>query len=547
MWRDYDDSTLAEARERGLPLLVLLGAELCPGSRALREGLAARAGALEGRYVCALADKDAHPELDAAHRGAGWPTLVLLDGEGRRTRRLEATEADAALDELLERAPAPAGADRADRYRAAVERIGEVLLETSDPDWGGWGARQKFPHPDALHFLLVRWAGTGDDRMRRAVNLTLHSMQGRPIHDTVEGGFYRYATARDWSAPSLEKPLLSNAKRLLAYAEAYQVLGEPSFRATALAIVAWMERALLDEDTGAFRDNEELHPEAAARLTLEGRREAPPSAVDPRVHAERNAWAAVGLLKAGLVLDAPAARARALGVLDFLVQRLFDPARGVFAYWNGTWNAPGELRPQAAALRALVEAVHTGGANRFLAPAEAVAAWTCEHLDAPDGSFRADTHQRPTAALERSAEDLKSNALMAEALLRLGVLTGDARWAARARAALDAFLGAERPHGYAGAGYGRALDLVLRAPVHVVVVGRAADPLRERLQDAALRPYVASRVALTVDPEQDAALCSRLGLLAADTAYALVRRAGRTLAITSDPGRLPALMAGSEV
>ena len=172
----------------------------------------------------------------------------------------------------------------------------------------------------------------------------------------------------------------------------------------------------------------------------------------------------MGLLKTGLVLEEPGLVLRALAALDFVLARMFDPSRGVYAYWNGTWNQPGDLRQQAAVLRSLVDAVHTASANRYLDPARAIAAWTDEHLSASDGSFRGDLHQRELPAVERSTEDLKANALMAEGLLRLAVLTGEDRWHARARTALEAFLGAERSHGYEGAAYGRALDLLVHAP-----------------------------------------------------------------------------------
>ncbi|MEC7231777.1 MAG: thioredoxin family protein, partial [Planctomycetota bacterium] len=469
MWAEHDEAAFEEARERGLPVLVLIGTARCPASARMRRGLEERAGALEGRFVLVSADREDHPEVDAEHRGAGWPTLVVLDSDGTRSRRIETADPEEAVTRLLSGETAPDD-DRRPAHVTAVSRIGDVLLETADPEWGGWGARQKFPHPDALHMLLVRWSETGDERMLRTVTRTLRSMQGRPIHDGLDGGFYRYATERDWSAPSAEKPLLSNAKRLLAYAEAYQVLGEPSFRDTALDIAAWMDRALRDERTGAYRASEELHPEAARLRTAEGRAALPSPTVDPTIHADRNAWAVMGLLKAGLVLQEPGLVSRALAALDFVLARMFEPSRGVYAYWNGTWNQPGDLRQQAAVLRALVDAVHSAGVNHYLEPAQAIAVWADERLTATDGSFRSDLHQRELPAIERSTEDLKANALMAEGLLRLAVLTGETRWQARARAALEAFLGAERSHGYEGAGYGRALDLLVHAPLHVTIV-----------------------------------------------------------------------------
>ncbi|MEM9381964.1 MAG: hypothetical protein AAGB93_18555 [Planctomycetota bacterium] len=560
MWTEYDglvggedaepSSVLAQARERDAEVLVLLGASFCPRTAALRARLEAARGALGDRYVCVDVDKDRHPEVDARLRGAGWPTLAVLDATGALVREV-LEHGEGVVADLLGEPPTTAASDRradSDRYAAIVDEITDVLVASADPVWGGWGARQKFPHPDALHFLLVRWSATGRDDLLATVLRTLRSMQGREIHDALEGGFYRFATRSDWSVPNFEKPLLSNAKRLLAYAEAHQALGEDSFRATAEGVARWMQGALVDDATGAFRGSQDADPTYARLSTLEARERHGEPAVDPTIHADRNAWAAIGLLKAGFVFDDDALTRRALDVLDFLTTKLFDPERGVSHYWNGTWNQPGDLRDQGAVLRSLVEAVHYAGANRFLAPAEAIARWTVDTLGADDGSFRRDPFTDDVAPALRTADDLRWNAVAAEALVRLGLLTRDRAWIDRGRAALAPFADVFRPHGFATASFARALDLVVREPVHVVIVGGAEDDRTRSLARAALRPYVASRIVQRVDPATEPDLLARLGLdvTLPEVPFAIVEQGARTYAATGDPVRLPALMARSE-
>ncbi len=556
MWRTYDEAAFEEAKERGVPVMLLLGAELCPRSRAMRAALGAASGPLGDRFVCVYADKDAHPELDARHRGSGWPSIVLLRGglaDAGPVTSIEPVDASHAAEQILGAADghgAATGEKAASREAstAAIEAICDMLVETADPEFGGWGARQKFPHPDALHLMLVRWSETGDERYRQTVVRTLRSMQEREIKDSVEGGFFRFATQRDWSVPNYEKPLLSNAKRMLAYAEAYQALGDETFKETAQGVARWMESALLDEATGAFRAAQELDPAYARVNSVEARRGLPEPTLDHVIYADQNAWAAIGLFKAGAVFGERHLVDRGVRALDFVLDELFHSARGVSHYWNGSWNQPGDLRDQGAVLRALVDGVHYAGENRFLGPALEIAEWTASHLDSPDGTFRADLHQAPTAASRRSADDLRYNAVMGEALIRLGVLLQDRRWTDRGRAALEAFLGSERPHGFATAGFARALDLLVHEPVRVLVVGNRTDERRSALFDAGLRPYVASRVAAAFDPVEDSSWTMRLGLQSPPDGapYAIVERAARTYAITGDPARLPALMTGSE-
>jgi hypothetical protein len=75
MWAEHDEAAFEEARERGLPVLVLIGTARCPASARMRRGLEERAGALEGRFVLVSADREDHPEVDAEHRGASRPPI----------------------------------------------------------------------------------------------------------------------------------------------------------------------------------------------------------------------------------------------------------------------------------------------------------------------------------------------------------------------------------------------------------------------------------------------------------------------------------------
>ena len=549
MWRSFDDDALREAAERDLPVLFLLTASFCPHSRELKRRLDGELGQLEDRFVCAHEDQGDRPDLDTVHRGRGWPSVTILSAGGEILERPDGSPDDVVRALLARGEPEerPAASER-ERIEGAIERITAMLLDSADASWGGWGARQKFPHPDALHFLLVRWSATGDARALETVLRTLRSMQEGEIHDAVEGGFFRYATQPDWSVPNYEKPLFSNAKRLLAYAEAYQVLGFEDLRRTALGVADWMSRALADEATGAFRTSQELDPSSARATTPEARAALTPPTSDATIHADKNAWAAIGLFKAGVVFERHDLVDAGLEALNFVVEHLFDPGHGVYHYWNGSWNQPGDLRDQGTVLRALVDAGHYAGAGSMLETARAVAVWADENLSAADGSFRSNLHAPERAAAERSADDLRDNAVMAEALIRLGVQVGDERWSERGRAALAAFLGTERRHGFATAGFGRALDLLIHEPLQVIVVGERGDERRKALFRAAVRPYVASRVALVLDPRDHAAAIERLGLTGAEGEagfpYAIAARAGRTVAFVRDPAVLAAQMLG---
>jgi uncharacterized protein YyaL (SSP411 family) len=567
-WHSFQSEIRAEAEERGLPLFLLLVAPWCERSRALRSQLEAHpaAAALCGeRFVPVLVDKDVDPALDARFRTQGWPTALLLTPEGEVLEELPVGDANELLQALADAAPrgltprarraGPRRADTAPDGLGAplVERVVTTLIETADPVHGGWGARHKFPHPEALHLLVVRWSQTGDPRTLDTVLRTLRSMQAGAIHDRVEGGFYRFSRGADWSVPQTEKPLESNAKRMLAYIEAYQAFGEEGFKATALGILGWMRRTLLDPATGAFGAGQDEDDVYANIATPEARARHGAPKVDPRIVTDRNAAAVIALLKVSVVLGDGDALDLALRALDFLLEHLWDRELGAAHFWNGAWNQPGFLCDQGALLRALVEAVHCAGANRYLEPARALARTALRDLTDDDGGFRASAYAAPRGGRAREDRELVENAVLAEALIRLGHLVREPELIARGRAALASFAHDHLRFGFDAAAYGRAVDLCVHPPVHVTIVGRSDDPVARAqtmaLRAAALRPYVASRIVQSIDPLAEPELFARTGLprlRGGAPARAYVAQGERSYAETSDAHRLPALMARTE-
>jgi len=103
-------AALAEAQEKQQPLVVLIGAEWCPGCRTMKHGVLpqmSRSGALKSVSFVAV---DTDRELDLARqlmRGSTIPQLIafsrMADGQWHREQITGATSA-AAVAALVERA-----------------------------------------------------------------------------------------------------------------------------------------------------------------------------------------------------------------------------------------------------------------------------------------------------------------------------------------------------------------------------------------------------------------------------------------------------------
>lgn len=572
-WNDWNEQAFDRAREAGVPVLLFLRTSWCHWCRELEEKVFADptvAGILVERTVPVMVDKDRRPDIDSRYRQGGWPTVALLDAEGEVLTTgnfMEGSELISMLDglgldaeptdnEVERRAPsAEPHAPLRSREAASlsmelVDEITAHLINTSDPVHGGWGTRHKFPHPEALHFLIVRWSQTGAQDTLDLVLRTLREMQRGEIHDQVEGGFYRYATQPDWSVPHHEKMLDSNAKRMLAYVEAYQALGDESFRATAEGIIEWMHATLLDSETNCFKNSQDADSTYAHLSTAEARARHGAPETDPTLFTNYNANAVAALSKASIVLGRPELAEQAGRTLDFLMESMCDNSEGLHHFWDGTYNLPGMLTDQAATLRALIEFMHYTGDNRYLDHACWLAVRTLEELQTPEGAFF-DTRHDPHAwgGLRERNTSILENATMAEALIRLGHMTRNMDMLGDARRVLEAFLEDHRRYGHHVAAYARAIDLLLLPPVHVTIVGERDAELTRALRHAALRPYVANRLVQTIDPERDPALFERAGLPRPDSAQearAYVDQGYESYAETSRPERLPALMARAE-
>jgi len=578
-WLDWNDDAFTRARARSCPVLLFVKAGWCRWCRELEKSILTDP-AIESRlaadFVCIRVDKDRRPDIDPRYTMGGWPTLAWLDENGEilgADNFLDRTELSARLEQVArgyrestealreelrrgrERAPeslqseprsskAALGEPQVELSLDIVEKVGQSVLDTADPVHGGWGKQHKFPHPEAIDLALIRWSQTGDSNMLDLVRRTLRRMQAGQIHDTVEGGFYRYATRADWSLPNTEKMLDSNAQRLYTYLEAYQALGDEDFRNTAEAGLRWMIDVLLDPETRAFRGSQDADGEYARLATLEARERRGRPPVDATLFTNWNAMAVSTLLKASRVLGEREWREQALDTLQFLLDEMWDAEKGMYHYHDGQRHLPGMLSDQAYTLRALVDAAQFAGENRFLEDARRLANFTIETLRADNGGFYDKVHD-PYARgdLRRRNRSILENSVVAEALLRLALLTDDKDYEDSAREALASFTGTYRRYGHYVAGYARAVDLLFHQPVVVTVVGRRDAPETEALLQAALKPYVASRVVRNLDPHADPELFKRSGLpLAVEGPRAYVERGRESYADTDDPGRLPALM-----
>ncbi len=127
----------------------------------------------------------------------------------------------------------------------AVSRFAEMF----DADHGGVGNAPKFPQGPMLELLLVA-DQMGDDRALPMVEKSLAAMASGGIYDHVGGGFARYSVDRRWLVPHFEKMLYDQATLARLYLHAYQLTGDERWHQVATETIDYVLRDLRDRDGG---------------------------------------------------------------------------------------------------------------------------------------------------------------------------------------------------------------------------------------------------------------------------------------------------------
>jgi uncharacterized protein YyaL (SSP411 family) len=362
-WYPWGADAFAEAERRDVPVLISIGYATCHWCHVMaRESFSdpALAAELNARFVAIKVDREEHPEVDAGYLSAasaftgnlGWPLTVFTTPRGRAFfagtyfppepvagrasfRQVLDAVTDAWVDrraEVDDNASKVAGALAAAAAAAtrvsdlpdgkALDALARSLAQAEDPEFGGFGMQPKFPVAPLLGFLLSR--ATGLDLASR----TLRSMAASPLRDPVDGGFFRYATKRDWSEPHYERMLYDNALLLRDYGIAWQRTGE-SWAENAADGAARFLLDVLRRPSGGFasaQDSESLidgvrveggyyRASAGDRALLA----APP--LDEKVLTGWNGFAISALARSGFALNRPAWIAAAREAADALLDR----------------------------------------------------------------------------------------------------------------------------------------------------------------------------------------------------------------------------------
>jgi len=473
-WYAWGDEALAKARREDKPLLVSIGYSACHWCHVMeRESFEDPeiAALMNERFVPIKVDREERPDVDQIYMDAvtrlqghgGWPLTAfcrpdgspfycgtyyppeprhglpsfrqLLDGIGRAWREQREQVDETARQVLAALRERPRG------MASAPPGVGQLLgaarrvMQSADPEHGGFGGAPKFPTPANLDLLLAAApllpAGEHDAVLAH-LRHSAAEMSRRGLYDQLAGGFHRYCVDDHWGVPHFEKMLYDQGQLLRFYADLWRQTGarHDDLWWPIAETAAWLRRELRAADGGCYASQDAdsegvegkyyvwtpsdvraaLGPERAAAFceayavsergnfehanvlwdVLRGPREtfAPERAellaarakrVPPGTDTKRllgwNALTISGLAYAGSLVDDEALLGDASALAEFCATRLRDPASGRWlrVYAEGAAKVPAFLDDLAPWLAALLDLHRAGCGERWLALALDVA------------------------------------------------------------------------------------------------------------------------------------------------------------------------------
>jgi uncharacterized protein YyaL (SSP411 family) len=439
--------------------------------------------------------------------------------------------------------------------REPIDRAQRDLEAAFDGRHGGFGPAPKFPHTASIELLLR----IGDPRAIHMATWTLKRMAEGGIFDQLGGGFCRYSVDPFWMIPHFEKMLYDNGPLLALCAQAAVATGDGILREAARATAAWALREMRSPE-GAFYAALDADSEGHEGRFYAWRREEVQSIVSPdefRVLARRfgldrapnfeGAWHLHGFAEIepgdealldsgraklfaarekrirpglddkvltawnGLMIRGLAISGRILGdsghidaacrAVDFLRENCWRDGRLYAAWKDGNARFPAYLDDHAFLLDALLELLQSRFRAEDLQFARDLAdALLAQFADLANGGFwfTAEGEDPPLHRPKSFADDAmpSGNGIAAQALGRLGWLTGETRYLDAAESAVRGGFPSLARSPQAHAAMLTALDEYLD-PVEIVIVrGKAAEA--EKWSAALVRNYLPRRMVIAI-------------------------------------------------
>jgi len=449
-WVPWNTDAFARAARERKPVLLSITASWCRACHEMDRTTYASppvVALVQEAFVPVRVDTDRRPDINERYNLGGWPTTAFLTASGDllgggtfvtaeqmpgilqrvidalRTRAGEIQQAQAAE---------PTSSDVTAGDPPALDTLIDLIFSTFDDEHGGFGVAPKFPLTAPLHLALALYGDHADGWSRHIVERTLDAMYAGGLYDHVNGGFYRYATTREWQLPHVEKLLDTNAALLRVYAEAARVLVDDEYRQVTSDLAAYIRHHLAGASRG-YRGSES----------------------DAVVYSDSSAAASAALLVASSTLGDDDLAREAIEQLERVLLASYRPGRGIAHCEDGSLRVPGLLADYVAMIHAILDAHEAAESEPYTMMAEELAHFVVNSLwDERLGACDDRAHESGEIGLLRDRRTpFVANCEAIRAFARVARFSADGDFRNRAEAAARAMAPLAAGHGPLAAHY----------------------------------------------------------------------------------------------
>ncbi|HBO84362.1 MAG TPA: hypothetical protein DD641_05210 [Deltaproteobacteria bacterium] len=506
-WREYTPQAFEDAKKENKPVFILITASWCYWCHVYEENTLEDkeiSNYLNTQYIPIFVDFDKRRDIVRKYPGIGIPLTITLSPGGEK---LFSVFGYLSKEELLltlkwtlksvSKGEMPSPQTKGEKLKGItlpnkeglnryISGFEKVILKGYDPVFGGFGQEEKKVFAEEMIRVAEIYKRDRDKKILEMLTNTLDHIAGlkqkpverrRPsfeelsklrdkeraliaeveqlqkgdrivgIFDHIEGGFFRYATERDWSIPHYEKTLLENADLIRLFLKAYEITRVSKYKDIAVKSIEYVLNNLYDHKDGRFYGSQNAD-EVYYHFTSEERKRVKHPAIDKNSYTVSNAKMIIALFYASDNLKDARYKAIAKKALNFFEREMITQ-NGVLSYYDNVQKKgflDGQLEDNAWTALAFLEAYKATKEKRLLEMAEgSVIRFAMERLyDSKGGGF---FERRSTSkGFYRDGELFidekhpKENSVMAYALFRAYKLTGNTDYLKKAEETIGLFM-----------------------------------------------------------------------------------------------------------
>ncbi len=513
-WLPWVNASFERAQNEDKPVLLSISAAWCHWCHVMDETTYSDPDVqtlLSRDFIAIRVDNDHRPDINSRYNVGGWPTTAFLTPHGGLVGGATYLPADQFLAMLMELQGAYS-ADKPQLYtqsrdllrqrreharrtaagpevdKSLVDRVSRIVAGAYDAKDGGFGSEPKFPNPQILRFITHLFRTTGEEFYAAMLSKSLDRLADSPLHDEIEGGFFRYSSSADWSQPQHEKLLEDNVQIARAYLDASIVLEKPRHRGVAERTFDYLSRVLYAAESGGFHGSHGAHSDYFA-LDADSRSQAVPPPVDPSCYSGTSGLAAASFLDASWKLGRTDLARVGLDVLD-RIDGMAESGTLSRAYSSeGPGEEPALLVDWAGLLMGLMQAHASTAEPRHLERAVQVAAAVVDRFFDEEGGgfFDIEVDDAAVGHMQIREKQLPENMVAVQGFLKLYQATRNEDYKQLCEATLSAFASVFREHGEFAAEFGLTVDLFTNPMVEVTIEGDPQSADCRSLLGAAVR------------------------------------------------------------